>query len=503
MALEIERQTIEVEELVGGEYVQALLRAEALAPGAGREVVEPLLAEAWVRVENVDVQADRLVIEGSAACQAVYRQGEASELRGITAQAGLSQVVEVPGAQPGMLCRARGEVEHVEAAYENGHIVFLVTCGLRVSVLKLSAAEIIQKVEGQEGLETSYRELDSVKLAAESTAAVNATETVALPAALDARTTLMDWAALLIESVEQDLGGVRVKGRAMVETLLSSGVEGRPAVLVRYPVAIDQLVSLPEWLSGDVFAEAELLSIDTRVFPPEAEGGDASLTCALSARLRVLANVKERFEALSDIYATRGNALEVGREALTLCASARRERLTEAVRGTLLIGENAPGVGAVIATLVRPVLGERGGENGRGRLEGVLEAEVLYMPGGSELPAAARSELPFSMDLPFPVGEDAFVDVQVTSAEANALMSDRLELKAQLAVSCECRRRETVEIVREIAEGAPIRRRPGIVICWPGADETPWALGRRYAIPAGQAAGAEQGRPLVMRNSDA
>ena len=498
MALEAKKKSVEVEERVGAEYAQALLRAEALAPGAGREAVEPLLAEAWVCVERVDIQQDRVIVEGSAACQAVYRQGEATELRGITAQASLSQVMEVAGAQPGMLARVQGEVEHVEAKYENGHIVFLISCGLRAVVSKLGSAEAIQSISGGPGLETRCRTFDSVKLAAESSAVANATDTVTLPAALDARGVLMDWAAVLVDSAEPDLGGVRVKGRAMVETVLSSGVEGRPAVLVRYPVAFDQLVSLPEWLAGDVFAEAELISIDTRVDPPESDSGDAGLSCKVSVRLRVLANVRERFEAMEDAYATRDSTLEVEQGLLSLCSAARQERLTETVRGTMLLGENAQGVGAVIATLARPLLGERSGDTNR--LEGVLEAEVLYMPGGSELPASARSELPFVLELPFSLGEDALVRLQVISAEANALMSDRLELKAQLAVCCEDRRRETAEIAREITEGAPIQRRPGIVVCWPDPGETPWQLGRRYAIPAEQTAGAETGKPLVLKS---
>ena len=499
MALEIERRTVEVEELVGDEYAQALLRAEALAPGAGREAVEPLLAEAWVRVGNVEVQAERVVVEGSAACQAVYRQGEATELRAVVAQASLSQVIELPGAGPDMQCRVRATVEHVEARYENGHIVFQVTCGLRVLVMKLSGAEVIAGVSGQEGLETCFRDLDTVKLAAEAEATATLEEQVALPAAVDARATLMDWAAVLVDSAEPDLGGVRVQGRAMVETVLASGVEGRPALLVRYPVPFDQVVSLPEWLTGDVFAEAELQTVESRIVPSEAEGSDGGLACTVTLRLRVLANGKESFRALGDIYATQGDALEVTRGPLTLCVSARQERIAETVRGTLLLGENAPGVGTVIATLARPVLGERRTEDGRGRLEGVLEAEVLYMPGGSELPAATRGELPFALELPFPLDDDALVEVQVVSAEANALMSDRLELKAQMAVCCERRQRQTVELVREIETGAPIQRRPGIVICWPEPGETPWQLGRRYAIPAASAAEAEPGRPLVLR----
>ena len=64
MALETKRQTIEVEALIGAQYSQVLIRAEALVPGAGREAIEPMMAEANVSVTGADVQTDRVVLDG-------------------------------------------------------------------------------------------------------------------------------------------------------------------------------------------------------------------------------------------------------------------------------------------------------------------------------------------------------------------------------------------------------------------------------------------------------
>ncbi|MEE1200742.1 MAG: DUF3794 domain-containing protein, partial [Christensenellales bacterium] len=120
MALEITKQTIEVEALIGAQYTQVLIRAETLVPGAGREAIEPMLSEADVSVSGVDVQTDRLVLDGTVYCQGVYRQGEENSLRALTVETGLSRVVEMPGALPGMIGRVLAQVEHVEARYENG-----------------------------------------------------------------------------------------------------------------------------------------------------------------------------------------------------------------------------------------------------------------------------------------------------------------------------------------------------------------------------------------------
>lgn len=498
MALETDRQTLEVENLIGARSGQVLVRAEVLVPGAGRDAIEPLLADAALNLGEVDVQAERVVLEGVVACQAVYRQGEESVVKGLTAQTTLNHVLDIPGAQPGMTVRVRGEVSHVEARYENGHMIFLVTCNLTAQVLRLAPAQVITGVSGLEGLQTAYRPIASVKLAAEASELALLKETVSLPAALDARAALMDWAAVELESAAPDLGGIRVKGCVFVETLVSSGVEGRPAVVVRYVLALDQLVELPEWLTGDVFAEAQVRAVRSSVEGGEADG-DMRLACEAEVRVSVVANATDRADALTDLYATRGAALKVRTEALAYCAAAEHLRISETVRGTALIGEGAPGVGTVLATLARPVIGEWRSENGQGRIDGVIEARVMYMPAGGDLPTSTDAELPFTLTVPQALDEHSLIALETVSVEANALMSDRLELKLMLSVTCETRRREALDVVTSVEEVEPIPRRPGIVIRWPDRGETAWDIAKRYAVPADSVGDLEPGRPVVVR----
>ena len=265
MAISVLKQALEIEELVGSRQGQALLRAEAIVPGAGRDAIETLMSEADLVIGQVDVQEGRVVLEGTAHCQAVYRQGGEASLRSLTAQAQLNHAFELPGSAGDMPCRVAGEVEHVEAKYENGHMVFLVSVGLKLQVWKLTPAEIVTGVEGSPALETESETVRSVRLAAESDVDTLLSETVALPAALDAQTALMSWGTVVVEGVEPDLGGVRVRGKLNVEALVASGVAGRPVALIKVPLAFERLVEMPDWLVENVYATARLQRLETRV----------------------------------------------------------------------------------------------------------------------------------------------------------------------------------------------------------------------------------------------
>ena len=505
MPLELTRQSLEIEKLAGAQRAQVLLRAEALVPGAGREAIEALMAEASLAIGNVDVQTDRIVIDGTAWCQAVYRQGGEATLRALTAQTALSHVFDLPGLQAGLPCRVNGQVEHVEAKYENGHMVFYVSAALAVQALRLTPVEVISAVEGVPDLECAYRTLRSVKLAAENTVPVTLTEEVSLPEALDARMALLDWASAQVESVQPDLGGVRVKGKVNLETLISSGVPGRPVARIKYPLAFDKLVELPDWLTQDVQAEAELRRVETRVDQSE-EGEDAVLRIEAELRLALQAYHTDEAEALIDAYTTAGQGLKLERSEIAYVSRVEHLHCAEAFRGTLLLPENAPAVGTVLAARVLPNLGQWRSENGRAELEGVLETCVLYMPAGSDKLAAARGELPFQISCPGELTPDSWVRIEAVAADASALMSDRLELHCDLVVSGETRVMETAEPVQALSQVPEAARRPGIMVYWPGSEETLWDIGKRYRLSVaavtemnGGKSAVQVGKALVLR----
>ena len=503
MPLDVIKKEIETEQNIGYRYVQFQTRAEALVPGAGREVIEPLLWDANASVIRADVQADRLVLDGLLTCQAVYRQGEESSLRALSAKNAISQVIEIAGAAGGMLARVVPEVEETRADYENGHMVFTVSIGLHAWVRRLEPVEVITGVENALRLETRFRECRFVKLAAEANETAVLTERAELPEALDARGTLMDWGFVMVDSAQPDLGGVRVKGRATVETLIASGVEGRPAVQVRTPIAFDKLIELPEWLTQDACVLPAMRAVRTQVEPSD-DGEKSMLTVQADVHFEIAANLRETVEALEDAYSSGENAVNVEMQRFDASASVECAQTTETVRGVCMLGENAPSAGEIICVRASASVAETEAQNGRTRVRGILTANVLYLTDAG-VPAAVQGELPFEIDVPQTLREDSMLRISVTGAEAGAVMTDRVEFRATLNVWSETRVQESFALVSALTEGDPVVRAPGYVVMWPGEGETAWEIGRRCGVPVAEVeANAQEGqvapgKPIILK----
>ena len=196
-----------------------------------------------------------------------------------------------------------------------------------------------------------------------------------------------------------------------------------------------------------------------------------------------------------------GHQLELERDQISACVRLNRSQMSDTVRGMVPLGEDRPNISSIIAVRVLPNISELSCENGRGRIGGVFDIALLYMPAGSDRPASARSTMAFSLDIPQMPEDESLIDIDVVSAEASALMGDRVDMKIAVNLLCETRMQEEISFIGEVKEGEEMRRRPGYIICWPGADEDAWTLAKRYAVSEDEVAqvGVEPGRPLVLR----
>ncbi len=481
MSVSVNRQSIEVERMVGRAQAQAPVRAEALCSGAGRDSVEVLMEDACALLDGAQAQEGRVLVSGRVNCQAMYAQGQERAIRAVSAQAPFEQILEIEGAQPGMGVEARLSVEHVDTGYEAGRLVFTVTVGLWVMVRSLSTVEPVTGVEA-EAAQTLSRMVRSFKTSAEAKEECTLQDSVALPAELDARVPLLYWARPVITESERDLGGVRVSGEAEVEAVVQSGVEERPIALIRVKLPFERLVGLPEWLEGECETEAQVVSLQMTVEPGEEEGERRlAMQCQLRIMVRVLG--EDSVQVLEDAYLTQGTEeLILRKEEMELSGPRSRLCGEENCRGTILLPEGAPPAGSVLCAHALPVTGGLRAQ-GEGTLaEGILEVCVLYLAAGTGQLCSARSELPFEVALPGGAAEDAALSLTVSGAEASSLMSDRLQFacRIQACAVSQSPGRSTLVTDVEKGEAEPLVRGVGVVFSQPG--ETLWSIARSQRL---------------------
>lgn len=482
MALDVKKQTMETEAVVSTQTAQTIIQAEAMVSGAGRDAVEVLMEDATVNISGMEVQAGRLLVDGTVICQAVYRQGDADVIRAVEARGPVQHGFEDEAIAVGMNAAVEATVNHVEAGYLNGRILFRVTVELHETVCGITATEVVTGVEGVDGAECETLEIDTARNSAEAVAQTIVTETLSLPQELATQATLMDFASVTVEKAERDLGGVAVSGRVNAEVMIASSLPGRPVAMVKYPMAFRQLVEMPEWLTETVRATALVRSIRSTLVDGGAQG-EMGLRLDADVDISVRAIQTQKVSCVSNAYATGKVDLQAEQQPVSYTSAITVREMEDTFKGTLLIPENAPRASTVLASVARPTVSATFNEKGRGVVEGVLEFSALYMPSGGERPVTVRDELPFRLNMAQPIDDGSYVQATVSGCEASALMADRLEVRCTIRLRCIGREQQITRVVVDVTASEPKPRRAGIVMFWPGKEDSIWSIGQRYHVP--------------------
>lgn len=503
MDFTLTRKAIEAEKRYESEKVQTHLRAEAMVLGAGRENVDVLLSDCRVRITSVQAGNDRVIAEGEAVCQAAYRVGSEPGARAANAVAPVSCVFDMKGVLSGMTAKVFSEADEVTAKYENGHMVFDVYLTMQAYVTSLVPVNVIVGSENDLFLQTRYEEIRSVKLAAENVGTQVISETVNLPAALDARYALMEWATVTQLDHQKEPGGIKVSGNVLVETLISTGLAEKPVQLVRYRLPIDRFMEMPEWLTDNVHLDASVRSVKTNV-NQAVMGEDATLLMEAEIEILASATGEDQARAMVDAFSTGDTRIVCDKKTVDVCLGVNRITMNEPFRASVLLNDSSGSVGEVCAVKTRAIVGDVATDGARSTVSGIVNTQVVYMTGDGESLKSENQDLPFEISVACPLTENERVTVSAVSPEGNALMSDRIEIKCMLTLTADKRTGGEITIADGLAEEGENVKKKGVMIVWPKENDTAWTIAKRYLTSVENAQNAlnaneSKQNPLVLR----
>ncbi len=502
MDFTLTRKTIEAEKQYESEKVQLHLRAEAMVLGAGRENVDVLLSDCRVCITSIQAQTDRITCQGEAVCQAAYRVDSESGARAANATAPISCAFEIKGVLSGMTAKVFAEDNEVNARYENGHMVFDVYLTLSAVASSLVPVQVITGVQNGEGIEASYEEIKSVKLAAESVSSMLLSQTVSLPAALDARYALMEWATISQLDHQKEPGGIRISGNALVETLISTGLQQKPVQLVKYRLPIDRFMEMPEWLTDNVHLDGSIQSVKTNV-NQAVMGEDASLLMETEIEITARAMAEDEAKALTDAFSTGETKVMCEKKTIDVCENVSRITMNEPFRASVFLKDASKSVNEVCAVKTRASVGEVTTDGKKSQVSGIVNAQVVYVTADGEI-TAENQDLPFEIEAACALDPNGRVQVTCVSPEGNALMSDRIEIKCMLFLTSDKRTSKAVSFSEGILEEGENKRKKGVMIVWPQKEDTAWTIAKRYLTPVQNVENAinanlSNQNPLVLR----
>lgn len=149
MDIELVKENIEYEQLLGENFSDTVLRAEYIIPDTHPDVQEILMLSAKPHITNKEVVQDKVYLEGQIEYNVLYlaKEEDKSCVHSVTYNGSYANYVEISGAVQGMACEAESFLEHMECLITNERKILIEgVIKLKCEVYKNYKLEVVKDV---------------------------------------------------------------------------------------------------------------------------------------------------------------------------------------------------------------------------------------------------------------------------------------------------------------------------------------------------------------------
>ncbi len=477
MSIQLIRENIEVERISGEGSVQALIEGSVMLPSPARDAA-PLYADARLEMGNVEVQADRVALDGQAYFTLVYTAGEDGQVRSVETALNFSHILNVPDARPKMGVEVQGNIEHVEAEIIGGKALLRAVAGLRARAQIKRNIACITDIEGVESLQKLSATTQSLRTLARGEKRVSLDERFELPFGLESTETLFGQAYVQVDEVTPQKDRIDVAGTVHVDAFHKTTMFDRPIARTKHSLPFAASIDATGCEAGlSAQADTEVRDLMLTLDQTEEEKYlNISMTLAAKAR------AQEVFTAttIADAYAASDDVLSLKSEKMLVRTGIKGEKGEDSIKAVMTVDAEKPPMAVVLAAFARPAMWELASDS-RTHVEGVLEATIVYNPANGERPAVVTDEIPFRASFEFPLPEDSWSTLTVTDTEAIQITGDRLELKCSLILEARIYEHEELNIATDAEMAEESKPIPGgVTLYFVQPGDTLWSVAKQF-----------------------
>lgn len=472
------REQVTLERLAAEMNEQALVEGEVALPGGIREEATVLSCEARLSLSGVESQADRLTMDGNVIFEVLYLQG-GDAIRVLEANCAFAHVSELSGVDARMRPQVYGAVSGATAEAAGGRLRLRAALDLSARVFDAAQVSLVTGMRGVDGLQSDSVTTELARHAASGRATTLLREEFELTAPPEIAETLYARAMPRVQSVSGGEGRAMVEGEVALEVLHAGADAERPLVVTRHAFPFEQAVEM-DGASAILRASARVQDVAVS----SVDVGDGVRVLRTETVLNIEADGYEpqTLTCLRDAYTLGGDELELSITPVSCFTGIETPDASETDKLVVSLGEDARPIRRTLTAILTPTLISMEPASGRTVAEGLLDAQIIYLPRDGTAPVSARRELPFriAFDEEIPVG--AQVRLSARDVQTEGVDERRVEIKYRMELNAVSVGARELALPTGAVERPAARRRSGLVVVWPQPGETRWDIAKRLRV---------------------
>lgn len=490
MALELVRDTLKFDQIVGEGQSQTLLDRDVIVPDVKPDIARILSMEGKINITGKNVEQDRIAVEGAVNFSILYSANdEPQPIYSMSHTDNFSQYINIAGAMPGMEAQVRGDFEHIDFNTINGR-KFNLQCvvNLKGKVRDRIPVDVAKDAVGISDVQLLKDNVTLDEVIGESTDQAIVRGTIQIPEGYPAAGEILKYRAMIHKKdVSIEDGRVVITGSVLVPVLLSARSDEDKVDLYRLdddlvfthtmemPGVMPDMACSVDYNVDDVYAE---ISEDDN---NEMRHIDIEVVVGLKAKV----TQKVEFPVVIDLYAP-SKRIEAEKLDVAMDLYFGRNTSQAVIKESLNLPGDYPGMDKIYDMVCKPSVTECKIVEDKVVVEGVLGFDLIYLVKDErKLVHSFSDELPFKATVPMPgcridMKPDVYVDIE--NIDINIIKKNEIEVKATLGCLAEVYEKVKKSFIvkaDEKEEEVPIHK-ASITIYMVQPKDTLWKIAKRY-----------------------
>lgn len=487
MAIELVKENIECEQLLGENTIDTVVKSEYLIPDTHPDVKEILSLEAKPYVMNKEVLQDKVFLEGQIEYNVLYlaADGDKYAVHNVNYSSKFSDYVEIKGSEHAMACEGECYVEHMDCGIINERKVSIEgIIKLKAEVYNNQNFEVIKDVIGAGDIQFLRNPSSVDKIMGSLNADLVAKSHIQISSDKPEIGNILKCDVNVHKKeVKVEDRKVNISAFASIN-ILYRGKDSNEICNVQDDVFINKELEVENAL--DVMDNFTVFTVDAQQFDIKEDdlGENRIIDTEVLIKAAVKIMHKEEMNVIEDAYSP-SIILEMNKKNYEVNVIQGQSLNQTIVKGNLEVGENNPKPKEVINCNGSAVVTDKKIVEDKVVVEGIVDTSVLYK---TDIPEkyiqVAQDSIPFTCTLDIPqakIDMQCVARVNLESIEA-FVEADTIAVKAVVEVYSRVNYNTNREFLVNIepVEGEMPKKKGSITIYVVQNGDSLWKVAKKY-----------------------
>lgn len=489
MALELIRDTLKFDQVVGEGQSQTLLDRDVIVPDIKPDIARILSVEGKINITGKNMEQDRIAVDGTVSFSILYSSNdEVQPVYSMSHMDNFSQFINVPGAMPRMEAEVMSDFEHIEFNTINGR-KFNLQCvlNLKGKVTDRIPVEAVKDAAGIADVQMLRENVVTDEIVAENGGQTVVRGTILVPEGIPPAEDILKYRAMVHKKeVSVEDGKVVINGSLFVGVLFSARSDDTVDL---YKLDDDLVFSHTMDMPG--VAQDMACSVDYSVDDIYAEIREDDnnemrhIDIEVVLGLKVKVRQKMEYPVVVDLYAP-SKRIEPEKLDVAMDLYVGRNTSQAVVKENIKLPGDYPEMEKIYDAVCKPVITDCKIEDEKVVVEGLIGFNIIYLVKSEKKQVHSFSdEVPFKSQIPVEgcrMDMKSHVHVDVENMDIKLIKKNEIELKVTLGCLAEVYekiKKVFVTKAEEVEGEIPIHK-ASITIYMVQPKDTLWKIAKRY-----------------------